>query len=303
MKHIFAFVIILTMLVGTSNGQQSSKSWNDINYAEDDMQYHCMDIYLPETIKPSYPAIVVIYGSAWLGNNGKESAFRIYGKSLLESGFAVITVNHRSSGDAIFPAQINDIKGAIRFIRANSEKYQINTEFIGITGFSSGGHLSALTGTSGSVKTFTVNSASVDLEGNVGNNLNFSSSVDAVVDWFGPTSFRLMDTCDPKMTHNAPDSPESSLIGGPIQDNPDKCALADPITYVDKNDPPFLIIHGDADNMVPYCQSQVLFEELQLKKVSSQFVTVPDGGHGPGVLEDKYFKMMTDFFIAEANRK
>lgn len=94
-----------------------------------------------------------------------------------------------------------------------------------------------------------------------------------------------------------------SFIGGPIQDNPDKCALADPITYADKNDPPFLIIHGDADNMVPYCQSQKLFEALQLRKVPSHFVTVPGGGHGPGVFEDKYFKMMTEFFSAEANRK
>ncbi len=85
-----------------------------------------------------------------------------------------------------------------------------------------------------------------------------------------------MDTCDPKMTHNAADSPESTLVGGPIQDNPDKCALADPITYVDKNDPPFLIIHGDADSMVPYCQSQKLFEALQLNKVPSQFVTIPN---------------------------
>lgn len=303
MRRILTFAIVLLVFVGICSGQPSSKNWTNVNYAGDDKQYHCLDIFLPETTRPSYPAVVVIYGSAWFGNNGKESAFRIYGKSLLESGFAVITVNHRSSRDSIFPAQIHDIKAAIRFIRANAKSYQIDSKFIGVTGFSSGGHLSALVGTTGKVKKFTVNSASADLEGKVGNNLNFSSSVDAVVDWFGPTSFMIMDTCDPKMNHNAADSPESTLIGGPIQDNPDKCALADPITYVDKNDPPFLIIHGDADNMVPYCQSQKLFEALQLKKVPSQFVTVPNGGHGPGVFEDKYFKMMTEFFSSEANRR
>jgi acetyl esterase/lipase len=303
MKRILTFAIVLIFFVGTSAGQQSSRSWTDVNYAGDDKQYHRLDIFLPETIKPSYPAIVVIYGSAWFGNDRKESAFKIYGKPLLESGFAVIAVNHRSSRDSIFPAQINDIKAAIRFIRANTGSYQIDSKFIGVTGFSSGGHLASLAGTTGKIKKFTVNSASADLEGKVGNNLKFSSSVDAVADWFGPTSFRIMDTCDPKMNHNATDSPESTLVGGPIQDNPDKCALADPITYVDKNDPPFLIIHGDADNIVPYCQSQKLYEALQLKKVPGQFVTVPNGGHGPGVFEDKYFKLMMEFFSAEANRK
>jgi acetyl esterase/lipase len=140
MRHILTFAIVLMVFIGTVAGQQSSKSWTDLNYAGDDKQYHCLDIFLPETIKPSYPAIVVIYGSAWFGNNGKESAFRIYGKSLLESGFAVITVNHRSSRDSVFPAQINDIKAAIRFIRANAGSYQIDSKFIGVTGFSSGGH-------------------------------------------------------------------------------------------------------------------------------------------------------------------
>jgi acetyl esterase/lipase len=244
---------------------------------------------------------LIVYGSAWFGNNGKQSAFKVYGKSLLESGFAVIAVNHRSSRDALFPAQINDIKAAIRFIRANGKSYQIDTGFIGITGFSSGGHLAALAGTSGSVKKFTINSASVDLEGNIGDYNKYSSYVDAVVDWFGPTDFLVMDSCDIKMNHNSADSPESLLIGGPIQKNPDKCALADPITYVDSNDPPFLIFHGDSDNLVPFCQSQKLYDALRKNGVRSQFFLIPQAGHGPGLFEDKYFKMMTEFFIAEMN--
>jgi acetyl esterase/lipase len=129
--------------------------------------------------------------------------------------------------------------------------YQIYASFIGITGSSSGGHLAALAGTSGFVKNYAVGSITENIEGNVGPDTMYSSSVSAVVDWFGPTDFLVMDSCGSGLVHNASNSPESSLIGGPIQDNKDKCELANPITYIDANDPPFLILHGDADPLVP----------------------------------------------------
>ena len=206
-----------------------AKNWSNVNYAGDTLKYHTMDIYIPNTNKAAYPAVVVIYGSAWFGNDLKSVGFRIYGESLLKSGFAVITINHRSSRDAIFPAQINDVKAAIRFVRGNAKSYQINPKFIGVTGFSSGGHLTALAGTSGGVKTYKIKDASVDLEGKIGKYPSESSSVNAVVDWFGPTSFQLMDKCDTTMNHDSPQSPESTLIGGAIQENLDKVALADPL--------------------------------------------------------------------------
>ncbi|MEJ2048937.1 MAG: prolyl oligopeptidase family serine peptidase [Calditrichota bacterium] len=264
------------------------------------MAYHRLDIYLPEVEKPAYPAVILIYGSAWSSNNSKGIDLPTLGKALLDSGFAVVTPNHRSSMDAKYPAQINDIKAVIRFIRANAEMYHIDTSFIGITGSSSGGHLAALAGTSGLVKEYTVGSATADIEGNVGQYLTYSSSVDAVVDWFGPTDFLVMDSCGSTLVHNDPNSPESSLIGEPIQDNPDKCALANPITYIDANDPPFLILHGDADPLVPHCESELLFNALQIANVPSQFVLVPGGRHGPGLFVNKYYKMMADFFTTES---
>jgi poly(3-hydroxybutyrate) depolymerase len=200
------------------------------------MKYHRVDIYLPKVEKPTYPVVISIYGSAWYGNDLKGSDLATLGRALLDAGFAVVTPNHRSSADAKFPAQINDIKAVIRFIRANAETYQIDTSFVGITGSSSGGHLAALAGTSGSVNEYTVGSAIADMEGNVGQYTIYSSSVDAVVDWFGPTNFLVMDSCGSNLVHNAANSPESSLIGGPIQDNKDKCALANPITYVNADD-------------------------------------------------------------------
>lgn len=294
MKRFTLFIFLLNFSICYS--QEYSKYWNDLNYAGDSLEYHNLDIYLPVVEKPAYPVVISIYGSAWFGNDLKGTDLATIGKALLASGFAIVTANHRSSMDAKFPAQINDIKAVIRFIRANAEEYQIDTSFIGITGSSSGGHLAALAGTSGFVKQFTVGSDSANIEGTIGAYLAYNSSVDAIVDWFGPTDFLVMDSCGSNLDHDADNSPESTLIGGPIQDNPDKCALANPITYIDANDPPFLILHGDADPLVPYCQSDLLFKALQNANVPSQYILVPEAQHGPGLFEDEYFKMMTDFF-------
>lgn len=295
-------VLIITLLFSLNSiAQNYSKNWKDVNYAGDNMEYHRLDIYLPKAEKSTYPVVVAIYGSAWFGNNMKTSAYTTLGKALLDAGFAVVTPNHRASTDAKYPAQIHDIKAVIRFIRANANLYQFDTSFIGITGFSSGGHLAALAGTSRGVKEYTIDSVTMNIEGNIGPYTAYSSSVDAVVDWFGPTDLLKMDSCKTSSTidHHSASAPEAVLIGGPVQDNKAKATLANPITYVDANDPPFLIIHGHQDPLVSYCQSEILFRALQNVKVPSQFIIVPGGQHGPGVLEDKYFKMMTDFFLQQ----
>lgn len=281
--------------------QQYSQYWKNIDYAGDGKEYHKLDIYLPKIEKAKSPVVIAIYGSAWFGNNLKESAFNTLGGSLLDAGFAVVTPNHRSSYDAKYPAQIHDIKAAIRFIRANGAQYQLDTSFIGITGFSSGGHLAALAGTTRNVKEYTVDSVTMDIEGNVGSFASYSSSVHAVVDWFGPTDLLKMDSCETSsmIDHSSATAPEAVLIGGPVQENKAKATLANPITYVDSSDPPFLILHGDKDPLVSYCQSEMLFKALQKAGVPSQFVLVPGAQHGPGLFEEKYFKMMADFFLQQ----
>jgi acetyl esterase/lipase len=278
------------------------RQWLDINYAGDDLTGHLLDIYLPTHAKAPYPVIVAIAGSAFFSDSSKHRAFDI-GAPMLEHGFAVVAVNHRSSRDAIFPAQINDIKGAVRFLRAHTSKYKLNTAFIGITGNSSGGHLSAMMGTTEGVTHHTIGGETLFIEGDVGGNAVQSSRVDAVVDWFGPTTFQKMDSCGSTMVHDASDSPESVLIGGPIQDNDELCALADPITYVDENDPPFLILHGDADPLVPHCQSEMLHKALTRSGVKNELIIVPDGGHGDGVWLDEYIERMVDFFTTERDKK
>ncbi len=298
-KAPILILLFMGLCLAGCQSPQYSQHWLDLNYAGDNLISHRMDIFLPETIQARYPAVVIIYGSAFFGDDMKQQAFDLFGESLLNNGFAVVAINHRSSRDVIFPAQIHDVKAALRYIRALGADYMIDTSFIGITGYSSGGHLSALAGSSGSVKEKTAGTTSVQIEGDLGNYTGYSSSVNAVVNWFGPMDFQSMDSCGSTMVHDAPDSPESILLGGPIQDNGEKCYLANPISYVDADDPPFLILHGDKDPLVPHCQSEALFNALQKVGVASQFLLVPEARHGPGLFEEKYFRIMSDFFLKE----
>lgn len=175
------------------------------------------------------------------------------------------------SQHSIFPAQIEDCKAAVRWLRANAEKYKIDPNRFAAWGESAGGHLVALLGTTGDEKEF-----------DVGEHLKVSSRIQAVVDCFGPTDFLQMDEhrIQGGMVHSTPDSPEAKLIGGPIAENKEKVARANPITYITKDDPPFLIIHGDADPLVPHHQSELLEAALKKASVPVSFYTVKGGGHG-----------------------
>ncbi len=295
MKRITLFFISLLATLTTFAQTQ----WLDVDYVGDGMEGHKMDIHLPETGQDSYKAVVLIYGSAWFANNMKGMAFQSLGKPLMDAGFAVISINHRSSGDARFPAQINDVKAAIRFIRANAAKYRIDTSFIGITGFSSGGHLSSLAGTTNGVRKFTVGGKTLDIEGDLGAYTDYSSRVDAVVDWFGPIDMTRMKECN---SVNDEKSPEAAFIGGAPADNPELLALMNPMTYIDKADPHFLVIHGDADNVVPHCQSVYFSEALKAAGILQDFITVPKGQHGPVTFNEETFAKMTKFFREETDK-
>jgi acetyl esterase/lipase len=279
---------------------QSSQYWLDVDYVGDGIIGHRLDIHLPKEGKAPFPIVVVVYGSAFFSNSSKANAFKDgIGQYLLNNGFAVVAINHRASTDSIFPAQMHDVKAAIRYVRANAAKFSMDNSFMGITGWSSGGHLSSFAGTTNGIKTDKINGLDIDIEGHVGNFLTTSSQVDAVVDWFGPTDFLIMDKCGSTMKHDDVKSPESTLIGGAIQDNKEKTTLANPITYVNKTNPPFLIFHGDKDPLVPHCQSEKLYEKMQKQGVKSELVIIKDGGHGPSVMIDQYFDKMITFFKNE----
>lgn len=302
-KILLNIIFLKISVISICYGQNYSRMWKDLNYAEDTMKYHLMDIYLPTIEKNKYPVVIAIYGSAWLSNNLKESVMPFIGKYLLDNGFAVVAPNHRSSKDAKFPAQIHDIKAVIRFVRANANKYLLDTNFIGITGFSSGGHLASLAGASGNIKQISIADINFDIEGNVGPYLDYSSKVDAVVDWFGPINLTNIDSCRHQKMFDENNAPEVLLMGMPIANNKNLYSLANPVTYLDKNDPPFLIIHGDKDDLVPYCQSEYFYKELLKNNVKAEYILVSGAGHGPGLFEDKYLSLMIEFFKQSQRKK
>lgn len=285
------------MLMSLTVSAQAEKTWLDVDYVGDNIIGHKMDIHVPDNGKDSHKVVVLIYGSAWFSNNSKVDAFNSYGKQLLDGGFAVVSINHRASVEAKFPAQINDVKAAIRFIRGNAAKYGFDTSFIGITGYSSGGHLSSLAGTTNGVKTKKFGKVKVDIEGSLGAYTKESSRVDAVVDFFGPIDVSRMERCE---TYKDDKSPEAVLLGCSPSKNQDLSKALSPMSYIDKNDPKFLVIHGDADPVVPYCQSEFFAKALKDKGVLEDFITVPGGNHGPVTFNDYTFQRMVNFFQKQA---
>ena len=304
-KMVLSFVgLVLLASAGLINAQEQP-NWHDIDYVGDGIIGHRLDIYLPDTDSDPYPVVVYIYGSAFFDNDGKGNFKHGFAPVLLEAGFAVAAINHRGTetDDVIFPALVHDVKAAIRFIRANASSYNLDPTRIGATGCSSGGHLVAFLGTSGGVKTHTVGDVTMNIEGSLGAHTDVSSSVRAVCDWFGPTDFLVMDSCGSKMNHDAHDSPESVLIGGPIQEHRDECELANPATYIDSDDPPFMIIHGDKDPLVPHCNSESLDAALDKAGVSSDYILVEGAGHGEGLIEPLYLGKMVQFFKKHLKNK
>ncbi len=259
----------------------------DMPYVVDGHERQVLDLYLPESGNGPFPLFVWIHGGAWRAGN-KDGCPPLR-QGFVGQGYAIASLNYRLSQHAPFPAQIEDCKAAIRWLRAHAADYGIDPDRVAVGGSSAGGHLVALVGTSGDVSAF-----------DVGAYLNESSRVQAVVDYYGPTDFTQMDAHarpDSPIVHDDPASPESILIGGPIQDpaNYEKVQAANPITYVTDDDPPFLILHGDVDPVVPHHQSELLHAALGNLKLPSHLVTIEGGGHGRGFPGDKLVPIVSAF--------
>jgi acetyl esterase/lipase len=245
-----------------------------------------LDLYVPMSDKP-LPLVIWVHGGGWQNGskNGNNPAMQ-----LLARGYAVAAVNYRLSQHAVFPAQIHDCKAAVRFLRANAGKYNLNPAAFGVWGSSAGGHLVTLLGTSG---------GNPALDPTPGKSI-VSDRVQAVCDFYGPTDLAKMgEQSGPnsKIDHNAPNSPESRLIGGPIQENKDKAAKANPVEYVSKDSPPFLILHGDADPLVPLAQSELLVAALKKVGAEVELVVIKGGGHGGAEFgTPEYQAKITAFF-------
>jgi acetyl esterase/lipase len=260
------------------------KFLQDLQYVEGGHERNRLDLYLPERTDGPLPVVVWIHGGGWRGGN-KEGCPAL---SFVDKGYAVASINYRLSQHALFPAQIEDCKAVIRWLRANAKKYHLDPNHIGVWGASAGGHLAALLGTAGGAK---------HLEGK-GGNLDQSSRVQAVVDWFGPSDLAMMGEQDKQLG-----SPIALLIGTTVTENRDKARKASPISYVGKDAAPFLIMHGDKDNIVPLAQSEALAEALKKAGVEVTLRVIKGSGHGsPEFISPENRKLIEDFFAKHLRR-
>lgn len=250
-----------------------------------------LDILRPK-IQPKtpMPVVVFIHGGGWRNGSKERGIERLI--PLAQNGCFCVTINYRLTDVAVFPAQIEDCKCAIRWVRAHAKKYNADPKHIGVWGTSAGGHLVALLGTSGGVK---------ELEGKGGWEKE-SSKVQAVCDWFGPTDFlkiaedaKARGLTDEQIAKLGASDPISKLVGGKFWEKTDVSGKASPITYVSKDDPPFLIMHGDQDQLVPVSQSQVFHEALKKAGVDSTLKVMEGAGHGFGPRYEAE-KTVADFF-------
>jgi acetyl esterase/lipase len=237
----------------------------NIAYNNDTLAKHLLDIYLPPNIKGTIPLIVFIHGGGWIGND-KYADIGYMKNTVAEinnSGYALASIDYRFATQANFPAQIQDCNRAVSFLYDNAEKYGFDKERFALMGFSAGGHLASLQGLSNNnqINDFFMPNTSRDF------------SFKAVVDFYGPSELTsLKSSEDPK-------APEAILLGATPIARPDLAKIASPVTYVDKDDPPFLIIHGGNDEIVWNRQSKLLSGWLTASRVENELIIVPDAPH------------------------
>jgi len=226
-----------------------------------------LDLYLPKSEHPA-PVILWVHGGGWR----RGSKAHCPAVAMVPRGYAVASIDYRLSDEATFPAQIHDCKAAVRWLRAHAPEYTLDADRIGAWGASAGGHLVALLGTTGGVK---------DLEGE-GLHVGESSRVQAVCDFFGPTDLVALTRAFTRGKADPAHTPMAKLIGGPVLANQDTADRANPIRYITADDPPFLIMHGDRDRLVPVSQSRLLHGALKKAGIESTLHVVKGAGHGFG---------------------
>jgi len=250
-----------------------------------------MDVYRPKAQENLYPCVVLVHGGAFkFGDKFMES---FHARYLVQRGYVAVTINYRLSGEAIFPAAILDCRAAVRYLRKHAKKFCIDTKQIGAWGSSAGGNLVSMLGTS-SEHQF---SSEEDNSGP-------SCQVQAVVNWFGPIDFCKIDdearALGIKACTDQADSFESLYMGFPVQSNTQQTSQANPTTYINDNKiPPFLIMHGDQDNLIPYTQSKHFADKLLASSDTPQVILelIKGAGHG-GFLFDSHQNLakVLDFF-------
>jgi acetyl esterase/lipase len=272
----FFLLLVVIFTISAINAQPSAKNvhaqlpkgtviYGNIPYNNDTLHKHLLDIYLPAHFTGKLPLVVFIHGGGWISNDKYADMGYMPNTiaALLENGMAVASIDYRFATQAVFPAILQDCNKAVSFLYDSAEKYSFDKGKIALMGFSAGGHLASLMGTA---------------QNNNIENLYFPTSYrqfnyKAVVDYYGPIDLVLFPGND------NPNAPESILIGATPLERPDLAKSASPITYIDKNDPPFLIIHGEKDDLVSPKQSKLLKAWLNVSGVHNELIIVKDAPH------------------------
>ncbi len=265
-RHVRLLLIALSFVTVATEAYawEVSRVYKDLEFATVDGHSLKLDLYMPATSNP--PLVVWIHGGGWRAGS-KDNCEVSW---LTERGYAVASVSYRLTDTAIFPAQIHDCKGAVRWLRANASKYGYSTDKIAVAGSSAGGHLATLLGTTGDVK---------ELEGTVGGNLDDSSRVDAIVDYYGATDFIQRTKTQPHKTIKE-GSIVRLLLGGPADQKVDLARLASSAFHVTDDDPPLLIFHGGKDNKVLIGQAERIVDVYTKAKLPVTLYVLEDSGHG-----------------------
>ncbi|MGZ3926762.1 MAG: alpha/beta hydrolase fold domain-containing protein [Mucilaginibacter sp.] len=249
---------------------QGTVMYGNIPYANDTLKKHLLDIYLPATGKSNYPVVIWVHGGAWMSNDKYADMGYMVNtvKSFIDSGYAVASIDYRWSTAAKFPAQIQDCNQAIEFLYQNAGQYKLDRNKLAIIGFSAGGHLASLLALS--------NNNMVPAFYPAGKKPHFK--IKLALDFYGPSDLVALSANTPSSEEDLKD-PITLLLGAWPIDRPDLAKTASPITYVDKNDPPFLIVQGQKDQSVNYTQSVLLSAYLKLSGVKNELIIVPGAPH------------------------
>lgn len=283
MNSLFAQDSPVDRPAATQN-RSAARDLHDLAYVKGGDSNQRLDLLVPAPpagTAPAFPLIVWIHGGGWEQGSYHQNPAR----AMAARGYAVASIGYRLSSEAKYPAQIEDCKAAVRWLRAHAAEYQIDPARIGVWGASAGGHLAALLGTTAKDRRF-----------DVGGNLDQSSGVRCVIDSFGPADF--LHWGDPPLpaSYDTPNTAVARLLGGKVTEHEALARLASPVHFVDKDSAPFLIMHGERDSLVPVQQSVVLDAALRKAGVESTLVIVPGGGHGGGAFNDaKYLRQMAEF--------
>lgn len=283
-RSLLAVTILLAVAGGQSSASESTVR-RDIEYAKVGDHSLRLDLYLPAK-EGTPPLIVWVHGGAWRSGSKKNMPL----EDLLERGYAIASVDYRLSPVAPFPAQVHDIKAAIRFLRAKYEEYGVNTKRIAIAGASAGGHLAALVGVTNGHK---------ELEGTVGEHLDQSSDVAAIVDMYGPTNFLTILKQSTPHGLGVRIPALQLLLRKQPEDDPQLAKLASPVFHVDKEDPPLLLIHGVQDPQVPINQSLELHGAYSHHGRPVHLHLIHDAVHGGPQFTDKERIDLMDKLLAE----